>query len=73
MKVLYQADNFRSAQSARLDGVPDLDVLAFAADEGRILVSHDFQTMPKYFRQFTLCRHSPGVLLVRKLGHNCNP
>lgn len=45
--------NFRSAQSARIDGVSDLDVLAFAADEGRILVSHDFQTMPKYFRQFT--------------------
>ena len=43
--------NFRSAQAAHLDGVPDPEVLAFAAVEGRILVSHDFQTMPKYFRQ----------------------
>ena len=30
--------NFRSAQAARLDGVPDPDVLALAAHEGRILV-----------------------------------
>jgi hypothetical protein len=56
--------NFRSAQAVRLDGVADPDVLGFAADEGRILVSHDFQTMPKHFRQFTQHRRSPGVLLV---------
>ena len=58
--------NFRSAKSARLDGVSDREVLAFAADEGRILVSHDFQTMPKYFRQFTNGRRSPGVVLIRQ-------
>ena len=58
--------NFRSAQASRLDGVPDPEVLASAAEEGRILVSHDFQTMPKYFRQFTRGRCSPGVLLVRQ-------
>ena len=58
--------NFRSAQSARLDGIPAPEVLAFAADEGRILISHDFQTMPMHFRQFTQGRRSPGVLLVRQ-------
>ncbi len=58
--------NFRSSQAARLDGVPDPDVLAFAAVEGRILVSHDFQTMPTHFRQFTKGHPSPGVLLVRQ-------
>ena len=45
--------NFRSAQSARLDGAPDPEVLTIAAQEGRILVSHDFETMPNHFRQFT--------------------
>ena len=55
-----------SAQTARLDGVQDSDVLALAADEGRILVSHDFQTMPKHFLRFTQFRHSPGVLLIRQ-------
>ncbi len=37
--------NLRSAQAARLDAVPDPDVLALAADEDRILVSHDFESM----------------------------
>jgi hypothetical protein len=61
-----QSAGNRSAQAARLDRIPDPEVLAFAADEGRILVSHDFQTMPKHFRQFTQGRRSPGVLLVRQ-------
>jgi hypothetical protein len=39
------------AQAARFDGVPDPDVLAFSADAGRIHVSHDFQTIPRHFRQ----------------------
>jgi hypothetical protein len=43
-----------------------LDVLAFAAREGRILVSHDFQTMPRHFRQFSRNERSPGVLLIRQ-------
>jgi hypothetical protein len=41
-------------------------VLSLAADEGRILVSHDFQTMPQHFRQFLRTRPSPGLLLVRQ-------
>lgn len=56
--------DFRSAQSVRLDGVPDSEVLAMAAREGRILVSHDFQTMPAHFRKFTQSNRSPGVLLI---------
>ena len=58
--------DFRSAQSARLDDVPDPEVLAMAAREGRILVSHDFQTMPDHFRQFAQHQGSPGVLLIRQ-------
>ncbi len=63
------AGNRRSTSVAHkppTDGIRDPEVLAFAADEGRILVSHDFQTMPKHFRQFTQRRRSPGVLLVRQ-------
>jgi hypothetical protein len=58
--------DFRSAQTARLDGVPDYEVLLIAARAGRILVSHDFQTMPGYFRHFTQHARSPGVLLIRQ-------
>jgi hypothetical protein len=58
--------DFRSAQTAKLDSVADPEVLAFAANEERILVSHDFQTMPKHFRRFTERRSSPGVFLIRQ-------
>ena len=58
--------DFHSAQAARLDGVPDPEVLGLSADAGRILISHDFQTIPRHFQQFTRDRRSPGVLLVRQ-------
>jgi hypothetical protein len=56
--------DFRSGHAACLQGVPDSEVLAMAARDGRILVSHDFQTMPVLFRQFTESQPSPGVLLI---------
>ncbi len=40
------AVDFRSAQVARFDNVPDPEVLVACAQAGRVLVSHDFQTMP---------------------------
>ena len=36
------AIDFRSAQAARVDYVPDPEVLRGAALQGRILISHDF-------------------------------
>ena len=39
--------DFLSANEANLQGVPDPGVLAFAAEQDRILVTHDFQTMPR--------------------------
>ena len=57
--------NFLSANEANLEGVPDPQVLALAAEQNRILVSHDFQTMPRHFGDFLQARgSSPGVLLV---------
>jgi hypothetical protein len=41
--------DFLSANGADLVGVPDPEVLALAAAQERILVSHDFQTMPRHF------------------------
>jgi len=43
----------------------DLDVLALSAEEGRILVSHDINTLPVHFRRFLAEGHSsPGVFLI---------
>jgi hypothetical protein len=35
-----------------------------SARTGRILVSHDIQTMPGHFREFALEHHTPGVFLI---------
>ncbi|MCX6590844.1 MAG: DUF5615 family PIN-like protein [Acidobacteria bacterium] len=56
--------DFRSAHSARLHGLDDSAVLALAAEDSRILVSHDFHTMPAHFREFAREHRSPGVLLI---------
>lgn len=61
------AIDFLSAHLAKLDGIPDPDVLAIAAEQGRILVTHDFQTMPRHFGEFVEARgSSPGVFLVKQ-------
>ena len=59
------AVDFLSAGAARLRGKPDPEVLAIAAQAGRILVSHDVGTMPAHFRRFQQSgRTSAGVFLV---------
>jgi hypothetical protein len=56
--------DFQTAQEAGLTGLDDPAVLAVAASEGRLLVSHDRQTMPRHFAQFIQQRTSPGLLIV---------
>jgi predicted nuclease of predicted toxin-antitoxin system len=56
--------DFRSAQAVALEGVEDAEVLAIASREGRILVSHDYGTMPRHFRDFVSGQPSPGVFLI---------
>jgi hypothetical protein len=57
--------DFQSANEAELEGVPDSDVLAIAAEQDRILVTHDRQTMPQHFGEFVMSgRSSPGIFLV---------
>ena len=57
--------DFLSANEAGLEGVSDLDVLAIAAGQNRILVTHDLKTMPRHFGEFLLTGQScSGVFLV---------
>jgi hypothetical protein len=56
---------FHSAYAAQLDGVADPEVLRRCAEQGRILVSHDENSMPGHFRDFIAAGHvSPGVLIA---------
>jgi hypothetical protein len=56
--------DFKTATAARLRSLPDVDVLTNAAEEGRVLVSHDRKTMPRAFGDFIRAKPSPGVILV---------
>ena len=61
--------DFRSASSADLAGRDDREVLAIAAQEGRVLVSHDNRTMPSHFAEFISSNTSSGVVIAsQRLG-----
>jgi predicted nuclease of predicted toxin-antitoxin system len=56
--------DFQSANVAGLKGIKDPEVLAIAARDNRILVTHDRKTMPAEFGQFILSNSSSGVLIL---------
>ena len=56
--------DFRTALSAGLRGLSDLEVLAFAASEGRVLVSHDRRSMPRTFAEWVTTKSTPGVFII---------
>lgn len=56
--------DFRTATAAGLAGLKDAEVLALAARDGRILVTHDHSTMPAHFHAFIRSTPSPGLIIV---------
>ena len=56
--------DFQTAEGAGLHGLDDRQVLALAAREGRILVTHDRRTMPRHFAEFIMTETSPGIFIV---------
>lgn len=54
----------QTAIAAGLTGRPDPDVLAIAAGEGRVLLTHDKRTIPQHFADFISTQSSPGVFIV---------
>jgi hypothetical protein len=65
VRLREPALDFLSAVEAGLEGMSDRAVLDLAANQGRILVSHDASTMPVYFVRFlNEGKRSPGVFLV---------
>ncbi len=54
-----------SAVEAGILGFKDPALLAFAAQERRIIVSHDKRTLPDHLAEFLVAGHrSPGIMLV---------
>lgn len=57
--------DFRVAQYTALQGLKDPALLARAAEAGRILITHDFKTIPKYvYERLGATLPVPGVIAV---------
>jgi hypothetical protein len=56
--------DFSTATTSNLRSLSDVQVLAFAARDNRILVSHDRKTMPYAFAKYIQTNTSSGVLIV---------
>lgn len=57
--------DFLAAHAAGLRGMKDREVLALAAEEQRVLVSHDVGTMPRHFQEFLDAgKRCSGVFLI---------
>jgi len=55
------AIDFRTATAAGLAELDDPEVLARAARDVRVLVTHDQTTMPRHFGEFVQAQRSPGL------------
>ncbi|MDS3860279.1 DUF5615 family PIN-like protein [Thermosynechococcaceae cyanobacterium BACA0444] len=56
--------DFQTAIMGKLEGLSDFEVLRLAADENRVLISHDQRTMPVHFAKFLMNDQSSGVIIV---------
>ena len=66
VKRRFPEIDIQNAKDAGLEGLDDPMLLALAADEGRILITHDRRTMPFHFAEFISERNSAGVIVVSK-------
>ena len=59
--------DFKTGASTELPGIPDDEVLARAAREGRVLVTHDRKAMPRTLLAFHLTLSERWSVIVRQM------
>jgi hypothetical protein len=59
--------DFLDKQEGGIVGLSDPEVLRVAAEMGRVLVSHDCNTMTAHFDRFVGLRTSPGLIIVPQM------
>jgi len=64
VRRVQPAIDFRTADEAQIRSLNDPEVLATAGAEGRIVVTHDRNTMPVHFATFIGTQSSPGVFVL---------
>ncbi len=55
-----------SVQDLEIRGIADEDLLMRAAEEERVLLSHDVRTMPMFFSSAVASGGCAGVILIRQ-------
>ncbi|MBC8167136.1 MAG: DUF5615 family PIN-like protein [Bryobacteraceae bacterium] len=69
VRLRESAIDFASAADSKLEGIPDPEVLEIAANQGRILITHDRRTMVDHFRtRMKEGKSSPGVFLLSQFA-----
>ena len=63
--------DIKSGFEAGLQGVSDPDVLGMAADEGRVLVTHDHRTMPSFCGIY-FAASKPGSVYHSAANRSCS-
>lgn len=56
--------DFELPQNVIPERMKDTQVLELGAALGRVIVTHDVRTMPRWFRNFTEHQNCPGLILV---------
>jgi predicted nuclease of predicted toxin-antitoxin system len=56
--------DFEFANHAGLYKLPDLEVLAIAARDERILITHDRRSIPEQFAKFIETQTCPGIFII---------
>jgi hypothetical protein len=58
--------DFQTATQGGLESIKDPEVLLIAAQQSRILITHDRKTMPAEFARFIIENKSAGVIIVSR-------
>jgi len=65
-RLVPESDFKPSPEAGFHTGTSDSEVLRIAAEDNRILVSHDLKTLPEHFGEFIEQAISPGVIIIRQ-------
>jgi predicted nuclease of predicted toxin-antitoxin system len=65
-RLIPEIDFKTSPEAGFHTGTLDPEILRIAAEDNRVLVSHDLKTLPYHFGRFIAQNSSPGVIIIRQ-------
>jgi predicted nuclease of predicted toxin-antitoxin system len=71
LRLNHVVDFAIAAHACFHKGTDDPEVLRLAAEDDRVLVSHDLRTLPWYFASFIETHNSPGLIIISQSLPHC--